>query len=237
VRVRERPEALFDLDPRGCETVPDQPVYSIGMLARMLGVPAATLRTWEDRYGIVVPSRSPAGHRLYSRFQVEQLRFVNGQVTSGLSPADAHRLLRDRAVTGMIPRDGPAPAGLSSHVLLVERDPYAALFSEHFLTSDGYGVTVAPTVEVALAEMVRHVPDVAVVDLMVSGGQGLRLCSRLHQQLDVPVLATSTFDVRDDALEAGASAFLIKPLQPRRLLSIVQDLSSPGTRLTAGPHR
>jgi CheY-like chemotaxis protein len=207
------------------------------MLARMLGLPAATLRTWEDRYGIVVPSRSPAGHRLYSRLQVEQLRFVSGQVASGLSPADAHRLLRNRSVTGMIPRDGPSPAGPGALVLLVERDPYAASFSEHFLTTEGYGVIVAPSVEEALAETVRHVPDVAVVDLMFPGGQGLRFCSRLRQQLDLPVLVTSTFDLRDDALEAGASAFLVKPLQPRRLLSIVQDLVGPGASQTARPHR
>jgi CheY-like chemotaxis protein len=217
-------------------TVPDLSVYSIGMLARMLGVPAATLRTWEDRYGVVIPGRSPAGHRLYSRLQVEQLRFVNAQVASGVSPADAHRLLRERAVTGIIPRDGPSPAGLGSLVLLVERDPYAASFSEHFLTSEGYGVAVAPSVEQALAETVRHIPDVAVVDLMISGGEGLALCARFHEQLDLPVLATSAFDLRDEALEAGASAFLIKPLQPRWLVSTVQGLSRRGARPLARPH-
>jgi CheY-like chemotaxis protein len=207
------------------------------MLARMLGVPAATLRTWEDRYGVVIPGRSPAGHRLYSRLQVEQLRFVSAQVTSGVSPADAHRLLSERAVTGVIPqRDGPAAAGLGSLVLLVERDPYAASFAEHFLTSEGYGVTVAASVERALAETVRHIPDVAVVDLMISGGEGLALCARFHEQLDLPVLATSAFDLRDEALEAGASAFLIKPLQPRWLVSTVQGLSRRGGRPLARPH-
>ncbi|MEV6283770.1 response regulator [Kribbella sp. NPDC051770] len=216
--------------------MPDLSVYSIGILARTLGIPAATLRTWEERYGVVVPGRSPAGHRLYSRLQVEQLRFVSAQVSSGVSPADAHRLLRERAVTGMTQRDSPFPAGLGSLVLLVERDPYAASFCEHFLTSEGYGVTVAPSVERALAETVRHLPDVAVVDLMISGGQGLRLCTRFHQQLDLPVLATSTMDLRDDALAAGASAFLDKPLQPRRLVSTVQALLSRGTRPTARPH-
>lgn len=73
-----------------------QPVYSIGAVGRMLGVPAATLRTWQERYGVVVPTRSEGGHRLYSRDQVEQLRFMANQVAAGLSAADAHRLLRDR---------------------------------------------------------------------------------------------------------------------------------------------
>ena len=72
--------------------MPDQPVYSIGALARMLGIPAATLRTWEERYGVVVPERSPGGHRLYSRLQVEQLRFVGDRLSDGMSVGDAYRL-------------------------------------------------------------------------------------------------------------------------------------------------
>jgi hypothetical protein len=45
----------------------DPPVYSIGALARILGIPTATLRTWEERYDVVVPERSPGGQRLYSQ--------------------------------------------------------------------------------------------------------------------------------------------------------------------------
>ena len=36
-------------------------VYSIGAVARMLGIPAATIRNWEERYGTIVPERSPGG--------------------------------------------------------------------------------------------------------------------------------------------------------------------------------
>lgn len=56
--------------------MPDQMVFSIGAVARVLGVPAPTLRNWEERYEVVVPLRSPGGHRLYSRRQLEQLRFL-----------------------------------------------------------------------------------------------------------------------------------------------------------------
>ena len=63
-----------------------RPLYSIGAVAEMLGVPAATLRTWQERYGVVQPERSPAGHRLYSRDQLEQLRFLADQIAAGLSP-------------------------------------------------------------------------------------------------------------------------------------------------------
>ena len=71
----------------------DLPIYSIGAVERMLGIPAATVRNWEDRYGLVQPERSGGGHRLYTRVQIEQLRFVKERLDRGLQPAEAHRLL------------------------------------------------------------------------------------------------------------------------------------------------
>ena len=63
----------------------------------MLGIPVATIRNWEERYGTLVPERSPGGHRLYSREEVEQLRFIVVEVARGLSAADAHRLLAEQS--------------------------------------------------------------------------------------------------------------------------------------------
>ena len=60
------------------------PVYTLSAVERMLGIPAATLRNWEERYGLVKPERSGGGHRLYTRSQVEQLRFVKQQIDEGL---------------------------------------------------------------------------------------------------------------------------------------------------------
>ena len=38
-------------------------IYSIGAVVKMLGVPAQTLRSWEDRYHQIVPERTSGGHR------------------------------------------------------------------------------------------------------------------------------------------------------------------------------
>jgi len=204
--------------------MPDRPVYSIGALARMLGIPAATLRTWEDRYGVVVPERSPRGHRLYSRLQVEQLRFVGDRLADGLSISDAYRLLRDRVSSGMPLEPTGIPDGSGMLILLAEQDPYTADLADYFLRTEGYSVTVVSTAEQAMIEVARTAPDLAVIDLLVSGARGLRLCAQLRKQLDIPVVAISTLDLRDDALEAGAAAFLRKPLRPLRLASVTRDL-------------
>ena len=90
------------------------PLFSIGAVARMLDLSAATIRTWETRYGLVVPERSEGGQRLYSRDQVDQLRFVKEHVDIGRRPAEAHRLLSERVARG------DAFGGTKLRVLLAE---------------------------------------------------------------------------------------------------------------------
>jgi DNA-binding transcriptional MerR regulator len=55
-------------------------IYSIGAVARMLGVTGQSLRAHEERYQQIVPARSGGGQRLYSRDQVDQLSFIRNQI-------------------------------------------------------------------------------------------------------------------------------------------------------------
>ena len=63
-------------------------------------MPVSTLRTWEERYGLVIAARSSGGQRRYTRQQVAQLSFVIEQLELGLSPGDAHRLLAEHIDRG-----------------------------------------------------------------------------------------------------------------------------------------
>jgi CheY-like chemotaxis protein len=202
----------------------DRPVYSIGAVSKMLGVPPATLRTWQERYGVVVPERSKGGHRLYTRDQVQQLRFLIDQVAAGLSPADGHRVLEERLAAGLALRSGGRSDGDTLMILLAERDPFAAEFSEYFLRTEGYGVTLVLNAEDAIEKIGNARPDLAVIDLLISGGRGLELCRQLGKREGVPVLAISRLEMRDQAMSAGASAFLLKPIDALQLVSVVQDL-------------
>jgi DNA-binding transcriptional MerR regulator len=115
-------------------------VYSIGAVARMLELPVATIRNWEQRYVAVVPERSAGGQRLYTRDQVEQLRYVASQVARGLSAADAHRLLAERDA-GDPPTLNDEPDDRTSPlVLIAERSPAAAELVQAILRSEGYEV-------------------------------------------------------------------------------------------------
>ena len=199
-------------------------VYSIGAVARMVGIPVATVRNWEERYGAIVPERSAGGHRLYSRDQTEQLRFVAAEVSRGLSAADAHRLLAERgqgagAVVTAVPDAGARPL-----VLVAERDVAAAELEDFVLRRDGYEVSVALTAHEAEERWLESRPGLAIVDLMLSGGQGTELCRRLKARHAGAVLAVSVLPARDEALTAGADAFLQKPLDPFALVSTVEAL-------------
>lgn len=199
-----------------------RPVYSIGAIASMLGVEPATLRAWEERYGVVVPSRSEGGQRIYSRDELEQLRFLVDELQSGATAADAHRLLAGRLRrTGSLQRADPGAATLV--ILLAERDRYAAELLEFFLRTEGYDVCVAFEPPLAEQLFTDRQPELSIVDLMISGG-GLDLCRRLAQHDAAPVLAMAAVDLADAALEAGASAFLRKPVDPLQFISTVRDL-------------
>ena len=66
----------------------------IGELARRVGVTPALLRTWEKRYGLLSPARSPGGLRLYSERDEAVLRRMQEQLRVGLSTAEAARVAK-----------------------------------------------------------------------------------------------------------------------------------------------
>jgi DNA-binding transcriptional MerR regulator len=195
-------------------------VYSIGAVARMTGVAVGTLRTWEERYGLVVASRSSGGQRRYSRDQLEQLMFVAREVREGMSPGDAHRMLaeRDAAVTGNPEREASGVL-----ILLAERDPYAASYVDYFLRTEGYRVELARDAEEAERRFASLSPQLVIVELLLSGGLGGALIEQLKLS-GVLVVAISPLAARNVAAELGADAFLPKPIDPVVLLSTVRDL-------------
>ena len=203
----------------------DQPVFSIGAVAKMLGVPTPTLRAWEERYQVVVPHRSDGSQRLYSRTQVEQLRWIQAGLGQGMSAADAHRLLGEEIASGRVPgvKDPPAEPARPL-VLIAERDPYAAELADYLLRTEGYDVCTAMDGTHAMLLFQERSPVLVVIDLLISGGAGFRLCREFAAAGGAEILAVSALDSAGEALAVGAAAFLQKPIEPLHLVSIVRDL-------------
>ena len=71
-------------------------------------------------------------------------------------------------------------------MLLAERDSHAADLEEYFLRTEGYQVEVSTSAQEAETGAAAMQPEVAVVELTLSGHAGLELCRRLKEVSGLP---------------------------------------------------
>jgi two-component system, OmpR family, response regulator len=113
-------------------------------------------------------------------------------------------------------------------VLLVEDDPKIASFVKKGLNEAGFVVDSTRDGEQALQFAGEVAYDVAVIDIMLPGLDGLSLIELLRQRgIDIPVLILSarhTVDDRIRGLQRGADDYMVKPFIFAELLARVQAL-------------
>jgi predicted site-specific integrase-resolvase len=68
----------------------DEGLYPIGTVSEITGVNAVTLRAWERRYGLIKPERTPKGHRLYSKTDVDKIQHILEQLGRGIAMLNRH---------------------------------------------------------------------------------------------------------------------------------------------------
>ncbi|MBX9405131.1 MerR family transcriptional regulator [Pseudomonas baetica] len=72
----------------GCEDL-----FPIREVARLTGVNPVTLRAWERRYGLIQPTRTESGHRLYSMADIERVRSILDWIDRGVSVSKVGKIL------------------------------------------------------------------------------------------------------------------------------------------------
>lgn len=132
--------------------------YRIQTVAEMTGVPAATLRAWERRYGIPVPERSTSSYRLFSEHDVASIRRLKELCDGGMAPAEAAKLVARIEEASNTPVEGDPYSRACEAILraVTDFDPQAlelAVRSAMFL---GSATTVYTRV---LAPVMREVGD------------------------------------------------------------------------------
>jgi two-component system response regulator MprA len=122
-----------------------------------------------------------------------------------------------------------AARGGSAIILVVERDPNIRDLEAYFLNEAGFEVEFAAD-GVAALERARDLrPDIVISEVLVPRMDGLALCRAVKSDpklRDTVVLIFSILAVDSRAREAGADAFLLKPLAERRLVDTVRQLLS-----------
>jgi CheY-like chemotaxis protein len=127
-----------------------------------------------------------------------------------------------------VPPSASPPAGTGSAVILcVERDPFVRDLESYFLTEAGFSVTFADDGLQAL-QLIRELhPTIVITEILVPKLDGLALCRRLKSDpatRDVAVLVFSLLAAERRARDAGADAFLNKPLSAQGLKDAVRAL-------------
>ncbi len=70
--------------------------FRIQTVAEMTGVPASTLRTWEQRYGFPQPDRTASAYRMYSQSDIDQIARIRELCEQGMGPAEAMETLLEK---------------------------------------------------------------------------------------------------------------------------------------------
>jgi DNA-binding transcriptional MerR regulator len=81
-------------------------LFPIGTVSSMTGVNSVTLRAWERRYGLVTPTRTPSGHRLYSETDIERIKLILQLLDEGIAISrvkDALRIAREESAPSTAP--------------------------------------------------------------------------------------------------------------------------------------
>ena len=76
---------------RSPDPIPD--LFPIRTLSKLTGVNPVTLRAWERRHGLFKPRRTPKGHRLYSRADVELVERIQALTARGVSVGQVQEVL------------------------------------------------------------------------------------------------------------------------------------------------
>ncbi|MFL5612960.1 MAG: response regulator [Gemmatimonadaceae bacterium] len=112
-------------------------------------------------------------------------------------------------------------------ILIAERDRNVRELEQHFLERAGFSVEFADDGAVALTRSRLALPQLVITEILIAKLDGLQLCRELKQDpttRDIPVIVFSVLAAEARAKEAGANAFLRKPLVPSVLLGTIQRL-------------
>ena len=92
--------------------------YRINAVAEMTGVPAATLRAWERRYGLPEPRRTESSYRVYSDQDVALIRRVRELCDDGLAPSEAAKVVLAEAESEATPAQSIDPHAAAAEAIV-----------------------------------------------------------------------------------------------------------------------
>jgi len=117
-----------------------------------------------------------------------------------------------------------------SRILIIEDDADIAALIAHYLEKAGYGTEVVPDGARGLAAARETPPDLAILDLMLPGLNGIEVCRALrldNRTAGLPILMVTARGEESErilGLDSGADDYVVKPFSPNELMARVRAL-------------
>ena len=112
-------------------------------------------------------------------------------------------------------------------LLIAERDARVRELQKFFLEKAGFTVEFADDGHAAFERAVQMLPDLVITEILIAPVDGLTLCRRLREHAltqGIPVMVFSILSAASRATEAGAQAFLRKPIVESTFIGAVESL-------------
>ncbi len=234
------PDESVGTDPReSVRTVPGESVgagapLTVGGVARLLGVAAATLRTWDRRYQLGPSGRHGGSHRRYQELDVARLALMRQLTLRGVPPGNAARVALDTSAARLA-----IPHGQGEWLSAPPVDSHPAGFGhstqpprEHLSGLVGAGRTAR-----ALADAVEAMDADLAGDIVIDSLTRQGVVTGWDSVVG-PVLTTACPGWRHDSAGVAAEylfAEVVHGVLAQRIAAMTDNATAASAVLLAGP--
>lgn len=117
-----------------------------------------------------------------------------------------------------------------AYILIVEDEEDLAENLADLLELEGYQTKICHSGEAAIQSVEDHVPDLVLLDIQLTGMDGIEALRRLKEtHPTLPVIMVSASSQRGMSIkieEYGADGFMLKPYDQDELLKLIEDILS-----------
>jgi len=125
--------------------------------------------------------------------------------------------------------------GKMTSILIIEDDQSIAELERDYLQINGFSVDIATTGPSGLKKAKTNSYDLIILDVMLPGIDGFKICRQLRDEMDIPILMISARTEDDDKIRGlglGADDYITKPFSPGELVARVKSHLARFSRLT-----
>ena len=119
---------------------------------------------------------------------------------------------------------------MTKKILIVDDEPNIVTALEFLLQRSGYEVLLAQDGEEALRQVEAHLPDLVLLDVMMSSKSGYEVCQRMRERADWQKIKIIMLSAKgreaevSKGLSLGADVYVTKPFSNRELIARIGQL-------------